>query len=233
MNSYAGQQMNYVPSGSTKERYGVELMADILVPAQWGFSVVEEMRLKSGAHGLLAAMLENAIRDYQSFACLAGSRAARLHQEAADWLFSDATDWPYHAANVCQHLGVDIDRMRAGLQQWLAVEQAGQLERPTVIEIVPALDPSPLGGRLSVSTERYTFAKRCVSASRLFHAYVTDAEVGVTYHVGMFTFATVTRLQNRMNQNRDVYGPRYIAGITARIRKAEATRNTTAPVGSD
>ena len=65
---------------------------------------------------LMLAVLENA-----AWLLLHGpghsARARRHAREAADWVASDAVDWPFSFVNVCHALGLAPEWIRAGLQR--------------------------------------------------------------------------------------------------------------------
>jgi hypothetical protein len=66
----------------------------------------------AGERALMRAVLEDAIR------CLAGEAGPvrerpQLAAEARTWIEGADLQWPYSFENVCDHLGVDADRLRA------------------------------------------------------------------------------------------------------------------------
>ena len=213
MNPCTELQMQHDFIDSTKERYGVELMADIIVPEQWGTFASEAHREKSGSHALLCAILEHALSDYQRYAVPTSRRRLRLHREAADWLFSDADDWPCHVVVVCHHLGVDLDRLRAGLKNWLTLKQASQPARPAVVEIVPPVPPKPTGGRPRSSTKHYTCQRRRMDGSlKYYHVYVVDNCTHTTYKIAsMVPELEMKKLIERVTKSPMKWGPRLIA----------------------
>jgi hypothetical protein len=66
---------------------------------------------------LMLAVLENAawliLRDPRAH----DSRARRRAAEAAAWVESDATDWPFTFLNVCNAVGLTPEWIRAGLRR--------------------------------------------------------------------------------------------------------------------
>jgi len=61
---------------------------------------------------LLAAIFEDAVR------CVRRTRGGLTHRdssEAADWIASRRSDWPFSFVNVCDLLGLDADVVRASL----------------------------------------------------------------------------------------------------------------------
>lgn len=201
--------------------YNSLLMADIIMPVQWGPSAREQQIALSPACRLMHALLENALRDYQSNAMMGGHRRAhRIHAEAAEWLFADDPTWLFSSTNVMHALGIDPERTRKGLKQWLAARQP---EQPAVVEIVEAV-PTPVAGRPPTRTARYTIARRRLSGSPYYNAYVTDHETRTVYLIGTYAPGkNLMRLEDRIKANPNKYGPRYLAGLTGRpSRMSEA-----------
>ncbi|MCW5892706.1 MAG: hypothetical protein KIT14_19515 [bacterium] len=68
-----------------------------------------------GEDRLLAAVLEDAVRCWRSYAHAHGRRAVRLRGELRDWFRSDALDSPFDFAAVCDHFHLDPAAVRTRL----------------------------------------------------------------------------------------------------------------------
>jgi hypothetical protein len=87
---------------------------EIILPVQF-----EELR-RSGAgrppeHGLMFAVLEDAVRCYQAARDV---RNQRLLRETEAWFASEAADSPFSFVTICQVLGFDPTYLRDGLRRW-------------------------------------------------------------------------------------------------------------------
>jgi hypothetical protein len=102
---------------ATSRRSSANAFPDTLLPVQaggasWGESVTQPERL------LMLAVLEEAVDTYRKHVRPANRRGARLFHEADSWCQSDDIGWPYSFVNICHALGIDVDYMRSGLDQW-------------------------------------------------------------------------------------------------------------------
>lgn len=64
---------------------------------------------------LMLAVLEDAIDHYRQFLSARDAHEKNACREAADWFWSDQTDWPFSYKNICDALGFDPDYLRQGL----------------------------------------------------------------------------------------------------------------------
>jgi hypothetical protein len=93
--------------------------ADLLAPS----TVLASQFFEVGAAALqpekrlMLAVLENAAWLLLHEPSGHDARARRRVAEAADWVESDATDWPFTFLNVCNALGLAPEWIRAGLRR--------------------------------------------------------------------------------------------------------------------
>jgi hypothetical protein len=114
----------YVPIVDPMPEQGtpVQLEPDLLLPEQIENAGRRCMRPE---HRLMLAVLEDAVRAYQT-GCASDGGERRLHfRETADWFASDDTEWPFSFVTICQHLGIEPEYVRAGLRRWRARHGAG------------------------------------------------------------------------------------------------------------
>ena len=93
------------------------LIPDILTPAQYFGS----LRIDSSVvpvKRLMLAVLEDAIRCFQSAGAAIDNSPKQLVDEAERWLFSEEDDGPFAFVTICEILGIEPSFMRAGLQRW-------------------------------------------------------------------------------------------------------------------
>lgn len=67
---------------------------------------------------LMVAVLEDAIRCYQSGVDGGGKRRRQILHETEEWLASEDTSYCFSFVNVSAALGLDPDWIRAGLRRW-------------------------------------------------------------------------------------------------------------------
>jgi hypothetical protein len=78
----------------------------IIIPSQKARARLPEI-------SLLAAIFEDAVR------CVRRTRGGLTHRDskdAADWIASGRSDWPFSFVNVCDLLGLDAEVVRARLE---------------------------------------------------------------------------------------------------------------------
>jgi hypothetical protein len=104
-----------------------------------------------GEHHLLVAVLEDATNCFQKNALAEDKRGRALFEEAEEWLMEENTGAPFCFREVCETLGLNPIRIRAGLRAWQAREAhkaasgnlSDQVEGPTGPE-TPPTNPEPL-----------------------------------------------------------------------------------------
>ena len=96
----------------------------LLVPEQFLPTQLELPRSDSlicGEKALMLAVLEDAIRCLYHRSRVPG----RLAREAEAWIRAKDPRWPFSFVNVCAHLDIDVDRLRAVLLSRAAARRAG------------------------------------------------------------------------------------------------------------
>jgi hypothetical protein len=66
---------------------------------------------------LMVAVLEGAVRDFQTYATSSTGRGRRIFVEADEW-FRSPTTGPFTFETICHALGLDPDYIRSGLRAW-------------------------------------------------------------------------------------------------------------------
>lgn len=74
---------------------------------------------------LLLAVLDEALATYLRYAGATDRRARRLFDEAEEWIFSPAIDWPFSFENICRVLGIEPEYVRRGLVSSKAPRRGG------------------------------------------------------------------------------------------------------------
>jgi len=81
---------------------------------------------------LLMAVLEDAVRCFQTNVGANSSTGRRLFIETEAWIHNDTADGPFSYVAVCESLGIDPAYMRRALMGWKARRLAGNVRRPLV-----------------------------------------------------------------------------------------------------
>ena len=71
----------------------------------------------TGARRLMLGVLEDAIANWFHYRRASSTRGKRLFSEVQEWVSSDDRSWLYSFANVCEHLDLDPDYLRARLMR--------------------------------------------------------------------------------------------------------------------
>jgi hypothetical protein len=72
----------------------------------------------SGEKALMLAVLEDGIRCFQGHLTNERSNPKLLARQAEEWISAEDWDWPFSFNNVCEHLCIDPDALRASLVGW-------------------------------------------------------------------------------------------------------------------
>jgi hypothetical protein len=70
---------------------------------------------RTGARQLMLGVLEDAIANWFHYRRASSTRGKRLFNEVQEWVSSDDRSWLYSFANICEHLDLDPDYLRARL----------------------------------------------------------------------------------------------------------------------
>lgn len=99
-----------------------EILAELFTP-----EIVLPEQLLQGARrdsvsspekSLMLAVLEDGIRCFQGHLTNERSNPRLLARQAEEWIQADDWDWPFSFNNVCEHLCIDPDALRASLFSW-------------------------------------------------------------------------------------------------------------------
>lgn len=74
----------------------------------------------SPEHRLSLAILQHALRCYQTRLNRADRRGRRLFRETAAWFAGNDATWPFSFEPICERLGIDPEYLRKGLERWRA-----------------------------------------------------------------------------------------------------------------
>ena len=102
---------------------------DVLTPGQY----YDGMRADNGCarpiKRLMLAVLEDAVRCYQTYANSRSRAQRRRFVEAEGWLMDRKADGAFAFETICETLGIDPNCLREGLRQWRLKELDGMNPR--------------------------------------------------------------------------------------------------------
>lgn len=81
---------------------------------------------RTGEYRLLIAVLQDALKCWFRYRYARRTRERRLFREIADWFSARDRDWLFAFECICDHLELDPNYIRYGLQQW----QSSRLGQP-------------------------------------------------------------------------------------------------------
>ena len=102
--------------------------AERLLPEQFFVPAWESAAVWTGERRLLYAVLQEAVHAFLKYRDARTARGQRLFRETQEWFWSEDCDWLYAFESICQHLQLDPDYIRRGLQRWQ--HPIGSLPRP-------------------------------------------------------------------------------------------------------
>lgn len=73
----------------------------------------------TGSRRLLLGVLQDALRSFFYYRSSRSRSGKRIFNETQDWLMSSELRWLYSFENVCAHLNLDPEYLRAGLRRFL------------------------------------------------------------------------------------------------------------------
>jgi hypothetical protein len=97
------------------ERSGGIFVPETVLPSQF-FDRVRRRKDLTGEQRLLYAVMEDAVEMYVKHAAARLPLHQRLFDDAEAWIESDERGWVYSFEAICDHLGLDVDYVRAGLR---------------------------------------------------------------------------------------------------------------------
>lgn len=86
---------------------------------------VYHKRVISSEQELMAAVLDEAIADYQRYLVGGGRRSMKRFAEVEGWLLRDDTQWIFSYVNCCDFLGIEPAYLRGGLLRWKQKKLSG------------------------------------------------------------------------------------------------------------
>jgi hypothetical protein len=94
------------------------MVPDVLTPGQYYDGIRADDALVRPIKRLMLAVLEDAMRCYQTYADSRSRAHRRLFVEAEAWLMDRRADSVFSFATVCETLGIDPACLREGLRRW-------------------------------------------------------------------------------------------------------------------
>ena len=134
------------------------MIPDALTPGQYYDGMRADDACVRPIKRLMLAVLEDAMRCYQTYAASRSSAQRRLFVEAEAWLMDRRADGAFAFITVCETLGIDPNCLREGLRRW-RVEQLDGLNPRRLARRSPVTRI----GRISAPLKRRR-RKRCVAA---------------------------------------------------------------------
>ena len=106
----------------------------------------ERMAEGEGSRRLVIAILGDALNCYQRFILASKGRGRRLFLEAEQWLLEHDTVATISFQHVCDHLGVEADRLRKQLRRWRDQRLSASGSSRTLRVLIPHRRRSPARG---------------------------------------------------------------------------------------
>ena len=135
------------------------MVPDVLTPGQYYDGVRADDALVRPIKRLMLAVLEDAMRCYQTYANSRSRAHRRLFIEADAWLMDRQADGVFSFATVCETLGIDPACLREGLRRW-RVQLLDGMNPPRLARRSPVTRP----GRISMPLRRRRRGKACGAA---------------------------------------------------------------------
>jgi hypothetical protein len=125
------------------------MVPDALTPEQYYAGVRANDLPIRPIKRLMLAVLEDAMRCYQTCANARSRARRRLFAEAEAWLLDRGADGPFAFETICVTLGIDPGCLRNGLRQWRMQQLNGTNPRP-----LARRSPVTREGRISAPLRR-------------------------------------------------------------------------------
>lgn len=91
--------------------------AEVILPEQFFRPAPDSFASWTGERRLLFAVLDDALGSFLKHRCDRSRRGQRLFRETVEWFWNTEQKWLYSFENICQHLNLDADYIRAGLRR--------------------------------------------------------------------------------------------------------------------
>ncbi len=101
------------------------LIPDAMTPGQFYDGIRADDASIRPIKRLMLAVLEDAMRCYQTYACTHNRAMRRLFVEAEAWLMDKNGDGPFACVTICETLGIDPGCLREGLRRWRIQQMDG------------------------------------------------------------------------------------------------------------
>lgn len=161
------------------------LVPDTLTPEQFYAGVRANDLAIRPIKRLMLAVLEDAMRLYQTCASARSRARRRMFAEAEAWLLDRDADGPFAFDTICETLGIEPNWLRKGLRQWRIHQLNGANPRP-----LARRSPVTREGRISapLRRRRRKAAVQPAHGKRSVSATVSDARLAAaanaTQYVG-------------------------------------------------
>lgn len=91
------------------------VIPDVALPAQV-YDLWHNSRALRPERALALAVLVMGVLDVQRYQASGLAHHRRLHDQAWEWIDSDARQWPFSFVNLCDAFGLDVGQVRASLR---------------------------------------------------------------------------------------------------------------------
>jgi hypothetical protein len=125
------------------------MIPDGLTPGQYYDGIRADDACVRPVKRLMLAVLEDAMRCYQTYAGSRSLTQRRLFVEAEAWLLDRRADGPFAFVTVCETLGIDPNCLREGLRRWRLQQLDGLRPRR-----LARRSPVTRAGRISAPLKR-------------------------------------------------------------------------------
>jgi hypothetical protein len=195
---------------------------DALSPQQYYGGIRSDDASARPVKRLMLAVLEDAMRCYQTYANSRNGTQRRLFVDAEAWLMDRRADGPFAFETVCETLGIEPSCLREGLRRWRGQQLDGlkpcRLARRSPVTRI---------GRISAPLSR-----RRQKACRADHGDSDDGERSRSTAVASPTTATAQAIaittspaHNGDHHHGETAGNSADAGVSARIEVQEIAVN--------
>jgi hypothetical protein len=194
---------------------------DALTPQQYYDGVRADDASVRPVKRLMLAVLEDAMRCYQTYADSRNANQRRLFVDAEAWLMDRRADGPFAFVTVCETLGIEPSCLREGLRRWRGQQSDGM--KPCRLA---RRSPVTRTGRISAPLSR-----RRQKASPADHGDRRDAEesrstAGASPTTAMVQAITIpTSPVNNGNHHGETAGNGADAGVSVRVEVQEIAVN--------
>lgn len=105
---------------------------EMTLPEQFFRAANQSFAVWTGERRLLLAVLEEAVESFFRYRNAATRRRQRLFHETVEWFWSHDQGWLYSFETICQHLNLDAEYIRSGLER---LYEMGTDEETTTLSV--------------------------------------------------------------------------------------------------